>query len=582
MSATSLLESAPLDEAAALRRVRRGDRHAYGMLYERHLAGARRVAGSLLRDPADVDDVVAEAFASAFAAMRRGRGPVDVFGPYIHSCVRNECRRSWSRDRGRIRTQGDDTVVEAHSVRRDGCQDEFGHFEENDVVRAALDAMPPRLRAVLWHTEVDDLSHATIARMTGSTPQAVAALAMRARRAFADRYLQAHLDADGEVVPTTECHKVRSGLAEVVRGTASARRCRATSQHLSQCSACAAAQGHLSVVNERLRTVPLFALVTGRGLAMVQLGAKARFLSWLAGPAVELAAAGGLALIVALAPAETAPAAATAPSTVAEQVAVAAILDAAPMTPVVIEPNADRAASPLIDPLTAGASGAATTAGAFGSADTPGPTNAQNQLRGTGDDLVAPTPEALAPAALAASGLGRTAAQPTLVTPLPALPILDTVLGALFQPVIGGAVVPALPLPPVALPEVTVAAEVSAASVATAIATAVPLPPVPAALESLAPIELDTPAVSVGGGAGSGQGTSGSTGANVGASVSTGSGSSSGSGSVDADVEVSVRGGGTDDEPAVVIETEIDAPIIGDVDPDVVIGGGGIGLLPGD
>ncbi|MDQ3468193.1 MAG: hypothetical protein M3487_00225 [Actinomycetota bacterium] len=72
MTAVSLLESAPLDEAAVLRRARRGDRHAYGPLYERHLAGARRVAASLVRQPSDVDDVVAEAFASAFAAMRRG------------------------------------------------------------------------------------------------------------------------------------------------------------------------------------------------------------------------------------------------------------------------------------------------------------------------------------------------------------------------------------------------------------------------------------------------------------------------------------------------------------------------------
>jgi len=532
----SLLATPPLDEAGVLRRVRRGDRQAYGLLYERHLAGARRVARALVRDPADVDDVVAEAFASAFAAMRRGRGPVDVFGPYIHSCVRNECRRSWGRERGRIRTDGDDEVVAETTVLRDGRGDEFGHLAESDVVRAALDAMPARLRAVLWHTEVDELSHATIARMTGSTPQAVAAMAMRARRSFADRYLQAHLANDAEDLPTSECAKVRQGLAEVVRGSASARRCRATAQHLSECSACAAAQNHLKAVNERLRTVPLFALVTGRGLAVLQLGAKARFLAWMTGPAIELAAAGSLAFVVALAPQATAPAADAADAADAASVAevTGPSLSPPPLAPMIIElaPAVGESISVVLPAGLAGGTSGAARPGVAGAMAT---TEAELAEQG------------LAPLSPAAGVIGATAAAPTVDPVLVAVPLVTALVEAIADAALGGVVLPpialppiALPpvqLPPLALPELSITVEPDALAPAAAIDVAVPLP---------------------GGGASVG-------GASVGADRGTGAATAG------VDVSANPPGGSVGGVPAAEpeVDTTIEVPFVGEVELDL-------------
>ena len=63
-----------MPDAAVLQRLRGGDTDAYAVLYERHAGAARRLARSLLGHAADVDDVVAEAFAAAFRAIARRQG----------------------------------------------------------------------------------------------------------------------------------------------------------------------------------------------------------------------------------------------------------------------------------------------------------------------------------------------------------------------------------------------------------------------------------------------------------------------------------------------------------------------------
>lgn len=64
-------------------RVRAGSSEAYGLLYERHLASARNLARQLSRSTADVDDLVAEAFAKVFATLRAGGGPTTAFRAYL-------------------------------------------------------------------------------------------------------------------------------------------------------------------------------------------------------------------------------------------------------------------------------------------------------------------------------------------------------------------------------------------------------------------------------------------------------------------------------------------------------------------
>ncbi len=157
----SLLDDMGLSsEAEVLRRVRNGDVATFGVLYERHLGAARRLARSLLADPSDADDVVAEVFAATFAAMRKGRGPADDFRPYVLTSVRRECQRTWRRG-GRQRPGGEQVVDLAAA--RAGDRDEMEQHTEDEVVHHAFASLPVHMREVLWASEVENQSHADIA-----------------------------------------------------------------------------------------------------------------------------------------------------------------------------------------------------------------------------------------------------------------------------------------------------------------------------------------------------------------------------------------------------------------------------------
>ena len=281
-------------DAAVLQRVRRGDTDAYAVLYGRHAGRARRLAGSLLGNAADVDDVVAEVFSAAFRAIRRGKGPADDFGPYLLRSVRRECARSWRRRASRRESPSDDLDV---------VDDEQHDFEERAVLQQAFNALPSHLRQVLWMTEVERLSHAEVAERTTSTSQAVAAMAMRARNALAEQYLAAH------VAPSTppECARVRRTLARTVRGTASRRQQRRVAEHLACCRECAQAERQLRLVNRRLRTLAPPALAGALVPRLVSIGLRGRVAAWLLGPAAApvVAVTGLLATGIALPAATT-------------------------------------------------------------------------------------------------------------------------------------------------------------------------------------------------------------------------------------------------------------------------------------
>ena len=237
-------------------RVRSGELDAYDVLFERHNASARRVARAALGDATDVDDVVAEAFASVLGALQRGNGPREGFVGYLVSTVRHEAFRA--NRRRRDRPVGDGT--------HEPAVDPFAGREDADVLRVAFGSLPSVSRDVLWHTEVEGRSHADIARSIGSTTQAIGARASRARVALGGAYLAGHLDLAFDQPPSTpQCSEVRAQLVDLVRGGASNRRRRALEAHLAQCARCREGRERLERFNERLRTAPPLVPVAAAG-----------------------------------------------------------------------------------------------------------------------------------------------------------------------------------------------------------------------------------------------------------------------------------------------------------------------------
>ncbi len=249
------MSSADSDEQLVAR-VRGGELAAYDLLFERHNASARRVARAALGDPTDVDDVVAEAFASVLGALQRGNGPTEGFIGYLVSTVRHEAFRA--NRRRRDRPVGDRT--------HEPAVDPFAGREDADILRVAFESLPSVSRDVLWRTEVEGRSHADIARTVGSTTQAIGARASRARVALGGAYLAGHLDLAFDQPPSTpQCSEVRAQLVDLVRGGASSRRRRALEAHLAECARCRDGRDRLERFNERLRTAPPLVPVAAAG-----------------------------------------------------------------------------------------------------------------------------------------------------------------------------------------------------------------------------------------------------------------------------------------------------------------------------
>ncbi len=265
-------------DAELIAAARSGDATAYGMLYERHSAAARRLARQVVRDQADVDDVVAETFARVLSAIKRGIGPTEAFRPYLLTAIRHIAIDVLRGQRHQVLTEDADlpdpgepfvdTVVDG--------------LDRSLVARAFL-SLPERWSAVLWHTEIEDAKPAEVAAMLGMSANSVSALRYRAREGLRQAYLQLHLSDRAE----PGCRPFAARLGAYVRGRLSRRHAREVDAHLRSCTSCSAACADLVAINDALRGV-LAPVVLG--------GAAASYLAGLAhGPASAGAVTGGAA-----------------------------------------------------------------------------------------------------------------------------------------------------------------------------------------------------------------------------------------------------------------------------------------------
>jgi len=266
-------------DADLITRARAGDDRAYELLYRRHRSAALRYARSLPSSPADVEDIVAEAFARVLAALRAGNGPEEAFRPYLLSAVRNAFYDL-------VRRSGREQPVDDVSPYDSGqpFTDPVTHGEERVLIARAFDKLPERWRMVLWHTEVEGENPAAVAPLLGISPNAVSALAYRAREGLRESYLQAHLATARD----RGCRRTVDKLAAYTRGNLSRAEKQRVRDHLDGCAHCRLLFRELADVNARLGAL-LGPIVLGSGVAGLVAGGTAVG----AGEAVALGTAAG-------------------------------------------------------------------------------------------------------------------------------------------------------------------------------------------------------------------------------------------------------------------------------------------------
>ncbi|WP_308199857.1 sigma-70 family RNA polymerase sigma factor [Actinotalea sp. K2] len=252
-------------DAELITAVRGGESAAFGALYERHASAARAVARQYTNSAADAEDAVSDAFSRVFVALRDGGGPDVAFRAYLFTVVR---RVGLARVESARRTQPTDdlgTFEAAFGAGESTEEPAIAGFERG-VVSEAYKSLPERWQAVLWYTEVEQLSPAEIAPVLGLTANGVAALAYRAREGLRQAYLQQHLAAPIE----DECREVNAKLGSYVRGGLAKRETAQVDAHLGDCGECRALVLELSDVNHGMRVVIAPLVLGGVAVAAVQ------------------------------------------------------------------------------------------------------------------------------------------------------------------------------------------------------------------------------------------------------------------------------------------------------------------------
>ncbi len=319
-------------DAELIAATRLGDGEAFGELYRRHLPAARAAARAMCRNRSDADDLVSEAFLNMLRILQNGNGPQLAFRPYLMVAVRN---RFYDRMRRRHEDPVDEPTEELNLALIDTTTVE----EDKMLAAAAFATLPERWQLVLWHTEIEGRTPAEIAPLIGLAPNAVAALAYRAREGLRQAFLQAHLQTPREL-PCREC---AGHLGAYVRDSLSSRDRDAVDAHLTECESCRALLVELSDTNNMLR-VGLLPAILGipataylSGLGGTGLVAKLARMSRLqqAGAATAAAAA-AVAAVVTVAIVSTAgndPTIAAPPTTRAAVAAVADVSDPTSVKP---------------------------------------------------------------------------------------------------------------------------------------------------------------------------------------------------------------------------------------------------------
>lgn len=230
--------------------VRAGDRAAYGVLWERHAEAVHRAATFFTSFEAD--DITAETFSRILKTIDRGHGPTDTFRAYALATARNVAAE-WGR-------QPTEASVHVGPEFADDRAHDFASLlaDDRSLAVRAFHSLPDRWQEVLWYSEVERMKPAEIAPLLGIQPNAVAALALRAREGLRQGWIQAHLRS--EHVP--DDHKwVIERASRYRRGALTKKQRAAVDAHLEDCPNCRLAYDEVDQATRRIASVLLITVL---------------------------------------------------------------------------------------------------------------------------------------------------------------------------------------------------------------------------------------------------------------------------------------------------------------------------------
>jgi RNA polymerase sigma-70 factor (ECF subfamily) len=198
MGAAELREEKGPDEQI-VERVMAGDTPLFEVLMRRYNQRLFRAARAILKDDADAEDVVQEAYVRAFAHLRDFERRAS-FATWLTKITIYEALAR-ARKRGRFETMDTDDETEVAATSTADPERAASQRQLAAVVEEAIDRLPVAFRAVLLLRTVEGLSVAETAASLGIAEETVRTRLHRARAALRDCLQERTAEALPQVHP---------------------------------------------------------------------------------------------------------------------------------------------------------------------------------------------------------------------------------------------------------------------------------------------------------------------------------------------------------------------------------------------
>ncbi len=176
-----------LDDVELVAQAKRGDERAFRTIMERHNRRLYRVARTLLRDDAEAEEVVQEAYLRAFAALSSFRGEASL-ATWLTRITLNEALGRKRRQRPTVSLDTVDAMQESNAqiIRFPNMSSDpersTAQREIQKILEASIDALPEAFRVVFVMREIEEMSIEETAGFLGIRPETVKTRLYRARR----------------------------------------------------------------------------------------------------------------------------------------------------------------------------------------------------------------------------------------------------------------------------------------------------------------------------------------------------------------------------------------------------------------
>ncbi|MGW5399632.1 RNA polymerase sigma factor [Streptomyces sp. NPDC003952] len=176
-------DAAPDDDALLSVRAGEGDDEAFAVLVRRHAPTLVRLATRLVDDRTEAEDIVQEAFISAWRKLPEFRGQ-SSFGTWLYRIVTNRCLNVLRARKPQTQLENaPEAPAPEHTVAPDRITEARAAVAD---LHQALTRLSAEQRTCWVLRELDGRSYAFIADTVGITEQAVRARVFRARRQLTD------------------------------------------------------------------------------------------------------------------------------------------------------------------------------------------------------------------------------------------------------------------------------------------------------------------------------------------------------------------------------------------------------------